>query len=513
VSYFDRGATPLIAGPAQAAYAKSPVPELPADAFQVKGGSVYPGVGGVDRRLQAGEFMWLPRIGVAYQLTPKTVLRSGYGIYFDTVNAQRSAINQFGFSQTTSSVLTTNFGVDWLAGDPQHGVSPLTDPFPVRADGTRFDSPFGSALGTLASAGRGWSNILDYNLPRARQQRYRLDLQRQLTTNMALTVAYSGSYSDHIAVSQKLDALPERYWATGLVRNNAIATNLNQNVPNPFYIGNFTALQKSDPVAWTYLSAQSFFASPTIRKSQLLRAFPQMNGLTNSAAPNGKNRVHSFEVALQRRFSQGFSLNLNYAALRERTSNSYYDEFAGSPYWRLPDADVPQRLAGTGIFELPFGKNKPLARTGIWKALFGGFRVAATYELQPGPLISWGNLFYYGNLDDISSGARTLDRWFNTDGFERTASKGPAAFHRRVFPQFVGGARADGLNRWDANIQREFSIRERAAIQFRVDLLNLANHAQFAAPVVDPYATNFGQVTDNTSSTMRFLLLQVRIKF
>lgn len=513
VSYFDRNATPAIASLAEAAYSKNPVPELNASGFSVKGGLTYPGVGGVSRRLQSGEFMWMPRLGAAYHVTPKTVIRAGYGIYFDTINAQRNAVNQTGFSQTTSSVLTTNFGMDWLSGDPRRGISPLTDPFPVRGDGTRFDDPVGAGLGSMVGAGRGWSSILDYNLPRARQQRYRVDLQRQLTASMVVGIAYSGSYSDHIGISRKLDPLPANYWATGTVRNDANASNLNQNVANPFYIGNLTALQNSNRVLWNYLAAQSFFASPTMRKSQLLRAFPQMNGLTNTLAPEGKNRVHGLEATFQHRFSKGFSMNVNYMALRERVSNTYYNEFDGSPYWRLADADVPNRLAGYGILELPFGRNKPLARTGIWKALFGGWQVAATYELQPGPLLAWGNLFYYGKLEDINTGQRTLDRWFNTDNFERSSAKGPAAFQRRVFPEFIGGLRADGLNRWDANLQREFKVREQVSVQFRVDMLNLANRAQFAAPNLDPYSTNFGKVTDNTSTTPRFLLFQVRVKF
>jgi hypothetical protein len=108
---------------------------------------------------------------------------------------------------------------------------------------------------------------------------------------------------------------------------------------------------------------------------------------------------------------------------------------------------------------------------------------------------------------------RTLDRWFSLDNFERVARNGPAAFHRRVFPTRVSGLRADGLNRWDANVQREIRIREELALQFRVDALNLANRSQFAAPNLDPYSTNFGRVTSNTSTTMRYLMFQVRVKF
>ena len=125
----------------------------------------------------------------------------------------------------------------------------------------------------------------------------------------------------------------------------------------------------------------------------------------------------------------------------------------------------------------------------------------------------------FGGLPDrIANGnfpasKRTLDQWFNTSGFERTPAKQPAAFQARVFPQRVDGVRADGLNRLDANIQRTFRIRESVSFQLRMDALNAANHAQMDIPNLDPTSTNFGKITNNTSSTMRYLLFQGRIRF
>lgn len=512
IGWFDATAKLPITDVAQAAYARSPIPELAASAFQVLGGSVYPGVNGAGRRLQAGEFMLLPRIGMAYQINSRTVLRGGYGIYFDTLNAQNLGPDQSGFSRSTTNPVTTDFGVTWLSGNPVAGVSPLTDPFPVRADGTRFDLPVGAALGLMAKTGSGWS-FYDNAVPRPRQQRWRLDLQRQLSANMSVQVAYVGEYSDQIRVGRKLDALPGQYWNTTAVRNDALATNLNQNVTNPFYIGNFAALQSSDPVLYQALAGRAYFTSSTIRKSSLLRAFPAMNGLTDSSATDGAVKTHSFEATFQRRFAKGFTVNAAYTGLYERDKTYYYNEFDASPSWRQSNSGVPHRFSATGIFELPFGKGRMLARSGVGNVLFGGWQVAATYEWQPGQLLDWGSVFYYGDLGAINTGERTLERWFNTDGFERSANKAPAAFQARVFPTRVDGLRADGLDRLDANIQRDFRIREGFTFQLRLDALNLANHSQFDVPNMDPTSTNFGRVTSNTSSTMRFLLVQARLKF
>ena len=512
IASFDPDATLPITALAQAAYARNPVPELGASAFAVKGGSLYPGRNGAGSRLQNAELMWLPRVGAAYQLTARTVVRGGYGLYFDTLNAQNQGPDQSGFSRTTTNPTSTDFGLTWLSGDPRNGVSPLTNPFPVRGDGTRFDAPVASALGLMAKTGSGWT-FLDTNVPRARQQRWRVDVQRQVVASIMVSVGYAGSYSVRVRSTKKLDALPQQYWATGNVRNDPVATNLNQNVPNPFAIGNFSSLQTSDPVIYQALASRGFFTSSTIRKNQLLRPFPQMNGLSRSFTPLGESTNHSLEAVFQRRFTQGFTLNAAFTGLHERDRDFYYNEFDPSPTWRQSNNGVPYRFTVTGILELPFGKTKWLARSGIWNALFGGWQVAGAYEWQPGALLDWGNIFYNGDVSNISTGTRTFDQWFNTGGFERTPAKQPAAFQARVFPQRVDGVRADGLNRLDANIQRTFKIREGVSFQLKMDALNAANRSQMDVPNLDPTSTNFGKITSNTSSTMRYLLIQGRVRF
>ncbi|MDZ4799581.1 MAG: hypothetical protein SGI92_15570, partial [Bryobacteraceae bacterium] len=247
--------------------------------------------------------------------------------------------------------------------------------------------------------------------------------------------------------------------------------------------------------------------------NQLLRPFSQMNGLSQSWTPDGRVKTHSLEATFQRRFSSGFTFNGGYTALWERDRDFYYNEFDVLPSWRQTNAGVPHRFSATGIYELPFGKGRMLFHGGIMNVLMGGWQVAATYEIQPGPLLDWGNVFYTGDPSNVNNVGRTLDRWFNTDGFERNNARVPAAFQTRVFPQRVDGLRGDGLNRMDANVQRDIKLHERLTLQLRLDALNVANRSQFENPNLDPVSTNFGRVTNNTSSTMRFLLIQARLRF
>jgi hypothetical protein len=509
LAWFDPAATLPVTGAAQAAYARSPIPELPAQSFVVAGGSLY--AGPERRRLWRNELMPLPRAAAAYQWDSKTVLRGGYGVFYDTLNVLNEAPDQTGFSRTTNTTLTNDFGVNWLAGNPRNGVSPLSDPFPVRGGGARFDAPTRDALGLMAKVGRGWS-FIDYNRRHARQQRWRIGLQRQLSTNMVIDLAYAGTAADRVQVARSMSPLPERYWADGLVRNDAIANNLNANVTNPFHIRNFESLRESDPLVYQDMSTNGFFTSATIRKSSLLRAFPQMNGITNNTTADGKVRTDELQIAFERRFSKGFNLNVGYTRLRSR-SYTYTEEFDAMPTWRSTYNGRPHRLVGSGVFELPFGKQRKWLRQGLPAALAGGFQIAATYEFQPGALLTWGNYFYNGDPQEILNVDRTLDRWFNTAGFERTAAKGPNSFHRRVFPEYIYGLRADMTNQWNVNVQRDFRIKERYAVQVRVDAINLQNRSQFAAPNQNPYSTDFGRITAQSAALNRLIQLQGRIRF
>jgi hypothetical protein len=517
-TFFDPNVVLPISEAAQAAYARNPLPELPASAFVVRGGSVYAGTNGVDRKLWRNELMWLPRLSAAWQANSKTIVRGGYGIYYDTLNVQNQAADQYGFSRATSTILTNDFGVTWLAGDPQNGRSPLTDPFPVRSDGTRYDVPPGAGLGAMARAGQGFS-FTAYDRSHPRVQRWRVGVQRQLSENMLIEASYWGQWGDRIGVSKALDALPEQYWATGLVRNNALSTEMSRNVPNPFHISNFESIRNTDPVLYQHMSTVSMFTSTTIQKNRLLRPFPHMNGLTNSSLSIGKARTHALELTFQRRMSRGFNLNASYTRMHQDNLTIIDNDFEAAPRnWWPSNSARPHRFTATGIYELPFGRGRAYLQQGILNHVVGGWQIAGSYEFQPGPVLSWGNIFYRGDLStfekDASSGVKTLDRWFNTDlPFERLSANQPVGFHVRVFPQFFNGLRADGLNQWNANLSRDFRLFEGTRLQFRADAINLHNRSQMSAPTLGPTSTNFGRVTSQTSSLNRFYQFQARLQF
>jgi Carboxypeptidase regulatory-like domain len=517
LTYFDPAAQLPIGAGAQTAYAANPVPELAANGFTVQGGSVYAGVNGAPRQPWQNELMWLPRLSAAWQFSPKMIIRAGYGIYYDSINVQNVTLSQSGFSRTTSTNLTNDFGVNWLAGNPGAGVSPLADPFPVRSDGTRFDSPLGSSLGSMYVAGGSFS-YSPFNRKHPREQQWRVGVQRQLSPNMSVEAYYWGMWGDHLAFSDKLDSLPAQYWNTTMVRNNAFASNMTQNVSNPFYIGNFASLKTSNPALYQQMSTLGFFTSATIQKNQLLRAYPQLSSLSTSLY-DGKAKNNSLQVIFQRRLSKGFNISANYTYSNASTWNTIVNEFDPAPrQWTPTNIPLPNRLNVTGIYEFPFGPGRALLTKGILSHIVGNWQVALTYDFQQGPFLSWGNNFYYGDLNTISQtltqGTKTLNQWFNTSApFERNSANGPASYQARVFPIDITSVRADGLNQWNANLRRDFRLREGMVLEVRMDALNLLNRSQFAAPDNNPFNTTFGVVSSTTSTLNRFYQLQGRIRF
>ena len=174
---FDADATNSITQLAQAAYARNPIPQVPVSAFHVLGGAVY--APNDEARTWKGQSMWEPRLGTTYKLGEKTVVKAGYGLYYDTLNATASSITNPGYSVTTTNVASTDFGQTWLLGDPKNGVSPLTNPFPVRVNGSRFETPLGNSLGGDILLGTAY-NVNNLSREHPRVQRWRVAVQREL---------------------------------------------------------------------------------------------------------------------------------------------------------------------------------------------------------------------------------------------------------------------------------------------------------------------------------------------
>jgi hypothetical protein len=313
--------------------------------------------------------------------------------------------------------------------------------------------------------------------------------------------------------------LPEQYWNSTATRNTVLASNLNANVPNPFFIGNFEGLRASNPALYGRLAAQSLFASPTVAKNRLLRPSPFMATLTAGTLPIGKVRTHSIEVTFQRRFSRGLSFNAGYVGIRAEEWTTIINEYEQRPTQWVPSNNArPHRVTGGTVWELPFGTGRAfLNNGGMLGKILGGWQTGHTFEWQPGPLLDFSgqNIFFYGNLEDIPVDEPTLDRWFNVDaGFERNSARVPAEFQTRLFPLRVAGVRRDQTLLLNSTISRTFPVKGHTMFQIRLDAQNSLNRQHFANPTsLSPTSTDFGRVTANANTEQRFLVLIGKLTF
>src|SRR4051812_45444661 len=299
---WDPTATNAITAAAQAAYLASGLQNqagMPAT-LSVLGGPIYAGGSGAS---QPGEAMWMPRVSTSYLLTDRTVLKGGYGLYYDTLNAADYFAAQAGYSVTTTSTISDDLGRTFKWAMPATGSASF-DPFPVRANGTRWDPIVGDALGLNTVLG-GALTTENGQRQHARQQRWRVSLQRELRSHLGVELAYTGALNDRLPISIRGDYLPEQFWDGSNTRNAAANAFLTANVTNPYFINNFAALQTTDPVLYQRLASNPTFSSATIQRQRLLRPFGALTNLTYSNLPLGESKAHSLEVQMQRRFGGG----------------------------------------------------------------------------------------------------------------------------------------------------------------------------------------------------------------
>ena len=128
--------------------------------------------------------------------------------------------------------------------------------------------------------------------------------------------------------------------------------------------------------------------------------------------------------------------------------------------------------------------------------------------IQSGPPLSWGNIFFNGDMHDVQlpPDQRDVDRWFNTDaGFVRDTRQQPGS-NIRTFPMRFAGVTADGQERFDLSLTKSFHTYERQQLRLRAHCFNVLNHANFNAPNVSPTSQAFGTVTNTTGMPRTFQL-------
>jgi hypothetical protein len=483
VSEFDSSTANPIDAQARANYALRPIPELPVDQFRALGGLTWVGTGGRGRSPYAGERNNLmPRIGLAWQLRPQTILRAGYGIFFNTLGINTTIPYQTGFAQNTPVQATLDNGQTYIAT--------ASNPFP-----NGLIQPRGPAGGLTTNLGQGLTTYFR-NMKQGYAQRWSVGLQHVLPGQFLVEGSYVANRGTRLDVTRELNATPAEYLSRSPVRDQARIDYLSQQFPNPF--------RGTNPIYGANIS-----------RGNLLRPYPHFGNISREE-PIGYSWYHSFQLRSERRFSQGFTFQLAYTFSKTMEAVEFLNAADTVPYESISNFDRPHRVAASGIWEVPVGRGRRFG-SGLPRPLdfaVGGWQIGAIVAVQSGAPMGFGNSIFNGDIANINLPAdqRDVDRWFNVDaGFNRNANQQLASNYRQ-FPLRFSGIRGPGQNSWDFSIVKNFTLAESFRVQFRGDAYNAWNHTNFNAPNTAPTNTAFGRIT-GTAGDARNWQLSLKVMF
>jgi hypothetical protein len=409
-----------------------------------------------------------PRLGLAYRLGEKTVIRSGYGIFYETGRFKfldQVTWNGPGYGGTsyysTSAPGVTDPGQTYytFANTFQAPVTVTrgTYPTPLGTDGGVM-WPIGGAYPTSTVDPKTW--ITPYS------QRWSLDVQRELGKTVVATLGYVGSEGTHLPIQYDLNLYPQGFY----------------------------------PDIYTSQCLTCDAARP-----QTAVAPGRWSGI-NSVRPNQSNNYNAMNAQLKMRGWHGLTSQVSY------TWSKQMDTFFGEsgeggqhaiggqwhPNWSYgpSDANHTNRFVAALTYELP-GANLIANR---WaRELIGGWQVNSitTFESGAPTTIYNGYTQSYDGMGDVplqtcnanlSHGSKTFTNAFNTNCYvEPAASTDPYYTNQGISNYAVtrGNERRNnvtqpGINNWDMGLQKSFRVfGEGRELQFRADAFNAFNHTQW----------------------------------
>lgn len=439
-----------------------------------------------------------PRIGAAYQLRDKLVLRGGYGIFF-VPNFYGQGPN-IGFSQGTPWVTSLNSGLNpftTLSGNASLACSNGATTMACQSAFPNGEvAPTGSSLGGLTDVGFGLNPITDPVRHSANVQQWMTGVQYSLTNNNLIDISYVGNHGVHV-LAQYLE------WDEMQASALALGNQLFNQVPNPFF-GHITA-------------SGCGLDQPTVAQGQLLRRFPEYCSVTEAQPAAGGSTYNALQATYTHRWHSGLDVNVSY------TYSKFMDNVQGNSGWAFPGSgsvvrnsynlaaersldvtDTPHSLVANYNYELPFGTNKAIGANWnkLVNAALGGWQWSGIVTAKSGLPLSINAAsnntggFGFNQRPDLVPGVspipqdQTIDHWINPAAFVQ-----PAAFTFGDAPRFLSNIRAPRYFNWDMGIEKGWGFGEQRRLQFRFEMFNVLNHPNFFEPDTNLGDANFGTIT------------------
>jgi hypothetical protein len=470
---FDLTAPSAIEAAAKAAYttAYNAAPAnfpLPPDQFRVLGGITY--ADDSNRNVwNADKSNWQPRIGAAYKLNDKTVLRGGFGIFMSPFQVETP--NQIGFSGNTAFIPTNDNGRTFVAT--------LNNPFPNGLQAT-----FGSSLGLLTRVGQdaGASDAPIFPLDRRNAKFARLifGVQRELPGQFIVEANYVTAWGYDLAVTRNLNFVPRSFLGDTPATDTAANTFLTTTIANPF--------RGLLPVG-----GSPFNTATNITRAQSLLAFPQFTNVWVQQY-NGTNRYNSIQLQVQKRFSKSLSLTGTYTWTRLREQVNYLNPSDTELENRVSPDERPHRYTLASVYQLPIGRGRRFGAN--WNRALdlvaGGWQFNGTYEWQKGePFLLSNPLYFAGDVSQLESRVGQSDGVGRKYGIDFSAFDPGlvrlSAFGYRNVPTTLDNLRNQSFLNINLSLTKNFTLAEGLRLQFRAEALNAFNRPYFGAGInLDP---------------------------
>jgi hypothetical protein len=492
-----------------------------------KGGITFAGAGGL------GSPPWpmdknniQPRIGLAYAINDKLVLRAGFGQYYSNPTNDYQQTN--GFSTSTDVVNSLNGG-----RMPIDNI--INNPYP-----SGILVPTGSSAGASTFVGRNpsWFDS-GYVVPSVWQ--FSLGFQYQVTRNSMLDASYVGSRSYNLNMSADYNIPTLDYRKTCNLLEGGLPANCQKTIPNPYKgIAAFTGT--------------SWLTANTIDLYQMNRLFPQFSGVLTQLGRNDSwIKYNSLQINYNLRVRGGLTLLANYTLSKQIEEWGLNDPFTKTYQQGPYTLDRPQVIKLTAIYDMPFGKSKKFlsGANGFVDRLVSGWQLT-TFMLDPlsgypANLPSNGIMLkdprtpgggFSGEVDWKAYMVREWNpcvlRQFDDGHIEPTPNSlslgcgtdwsknwgdyawlNTSTYAPRYTPYRSGQIRVHHALQMDVSLLKRTRITERLSCQMGFEAFNFLNHNYFGRSNISTTITalDFGAVIPSTVNTQNILPRQIQVRF
>ncbi|MCU1259423.1 MAG: hypothetical protein JWO80_2308 [Bryobacterales bacterium] len=497
---------------AAAAYnATNPKNPYPAPPAAIKGAFTFAGVNGRPRRQFYTDWTNVaPRLGFAYRVGQKTVIRGGFGVFYQSMTQTGNSTT--GFSSSTSYISSLDGGITPSAcanGSCQNGVPTgaysLLNPFP-----NGLNAVPGSSLGLLSNLGVGANgNTLEYKIPRTYQ--YNLGFERALPKNMVLDIAFAGNFAGMTTTAHDL-GFPQD--AAGLALQTASIADpsiYSAQLPNPF----LGILPKTT----------SLGSATTVSRSSLLQAWPLWGGISDSNVSRATFRSDALQLRFQRKAFGGADSSLGVVswtvawtfskeyALTCCAGPSYLNGDSNFRY-ALDSNNKTHELGINGVWDLPFGKGRKYGSgvQGIADKAVSDWRLDYIFNYTSGFPVALPNLINTCGRWDAGS-AQNEFHWFNNNPACYSTFPNNAGALSYLPPRFSGNVNNPAKPQVSIAMSKFITFHDRYKVNFRAESFNISNTPIRPGPSTTFPSTTFGVLPESQQNFPRLVQLALKLYF